>query len=88
MDDVLLNMPPAKILDISFAIAALCAAVAVMAVAFFVENMTLTKGLVAALLAGGAAFIRYKTAIDTRAYKPDTFTLSVNRAGELVLDYT
>ena len=56
MDDVLLNMPPAKILDISFAIAALCAAVAVMAVAFFVENMTLTKGVVAALLAGGASF--------------------------------
>lgn len=56
MDDVLLNMPPSKILDISFALAALCAAVAVMAVAFFVANMTLTKGLVAALLAGGAAF--------------------------------
>ena len=56
MDDVLLNMPPSKILDISFALAALCAAVAVMAVAFFVANMTLTKGLIAALLAGGAAF--------------------------------
>ena len=56
MDDVLLNMPPSKILDISFAISALCAAVAVMAVAFFVENMTLTKGVVAALLAGGASF--------------------------------
>ena len=48
----------------------------------------LCLALALCLLAGGAAFIRYKTAIDTRAYKPDTFTLSVNRAGELVLDYT
>lgn len=48
----------------------------------------LCLALALCLLAGGAAFIRYKIAIDTRAYKPDTFTLSVNRAGELVLDYT
>ena len=52
MDDVLLNMPPSKILDVSLA----RAAAAVFAVGFLVENMTVMKGVVAALLAAGLAF--------------------------------
>ena len=56
MDDVLLNMPPSKILDVSLALAAACAAAAVFAVGFLVENMTVMKGVVAALLAAGLAF--------------------------------
>lgn len=56
MDDVLLNMPPSKILDVSLALAAACAAAAVFAVGFLVENMTVMKGVVGALLAAGLAF--------------------------------
>lgn len=58
MDDVLLNMPPSKILDVSLALAAACAAAAVFAVGFLVENMTVMKGMVAALLAAGSRFLR------------------------------
>ncbi len=56
MDDVLLNMPPSKILDVSLALSAACAAAAVLAVGFLVENMTVMKGVVAALLAAVLAF--------------------------------
>ena len=56
MDDVLLSMPPSKILDLSLALAAGFALLAVFSVGIFSEEMSLTKGVVVALIAAGIAF--------------------------------
>ena len=56
MDDVLLNMPPSKILDLSLALSAGMALLAVFAVGIFSEQMSVGKGVIVAVIAAGVTF--------------------------------
>ena len=56
MDDVLLSMSPARVLDISLLFSVLAAFAAVGAVGYYTGNLTLPKILTVGLLAGAAAF--------------------------------
>jgi len=56
MDDVLLSMPPARILDLSLAVAAFVGFAAVLGVGFYSEEMSISKAVIIALIGALAAF--------------------------------
>jgi tight adherence protein B len=57
LDDVLLQMPPGRILDLSFALAALAAFLVVAALAFWSDVFSWPKAVFLAAVAGGLAFM-------------------------------
>ena len=56
MEDVLLTLPPGKILDLSLALSALAAFIAVLAVGFYADNLSVVRLVIVALIAAVAAF--------------------------------
>ena len=56
MDEVLLTLPPGKILDLSLALSALSAFIAVLAVGFYTDNLSIVRLVIVALIAAVAAF--------------------------------
>lgn len=56
MDEVLLTLPPGKILDLSLALSALSAFIAVLAVGFYADNLSIIRLVIVALIAAVAAF--------------------------------
>ncbi|MBP5182236.1 MAG: type II secretion system F family protein [Lentisphaeria bacterium] len=56
MEEVLLTLPPGKILDLSLALSALAAFVAALAVGFYADNFSLVRLVIVALIAAVAAF--------------------------------
>ncbi|MBR2364976.1 MAG: type II secretion system F family protein [Lentisphaeria bacterium] len=56
MDEVLLTLPPGKILDLSLALSALSAFIAVLAVGFYTDNLSIIRLVIVALIAAVAAF--------------------------------
>ncbi|MBO5761207.1 MAG: type II secretion system F family protein [Lentisphaeria bacterium] len=56
MDEVLLTLPPGKILDLSLALSALSAFIAVLAVGFYTDNFSTVRMVIVAVIAAVAAF--------------------------------
>ncbi|OQA86465.1 MAG: Bacterial type II secretion system protein F domain protein [Lentisphaerae bacterium ADurb.Bin242] len=56
MDDVLLSMPPARVLDLSLAVAAFTGFAAVLGVGFYSTEMSVAKTVIVALIGAVAAF--------------------------------